>query len=202
MIAAESIPSVTEHASEGISQAAPVLFHIGMIPFTSSMLVSWLITLLIIFLVRSALGKIELVPKGMQNFLEYLIESLYDTLAGIMGEHLARRTFWFFASIFLFILLSNWLGLVPLMGNITVIPEHGDQAVGLFRAVNSDLNMPFAMATLFGVLWIYWSITEIGIKGIFAHIFGVKGGLAGILKWALMPLFFFSGINRSGFHCI
>jgi F-type H+-transporting ATPase subunit a len=180
-------------AAHGLSQNAPVLFHLFGIPVSNSMLVSWIVTLVIIFMVRAAAGKIAVVPAGMQNFFEFMIESLYDTLEGIMGAHLTRKTFWFFASIFLFILFANWLSLVPLIGNLTVKSADG-HTVGLFRAVNSDLNMPLAMATLYGILWLIWSLQEIGPIGMFQHIFGVKGGLEGALKWCLLPIFFAVGL--------
>lgn len=182
-----------EHATHGLSQAAPVLFHIGPVPISNSMLVSWIVTGVIILMVRIAAGKVAAVPHGMQNFFEFMIESLYDTLEGIMGHHLVKKTFWFFASVFMFILFSNWLSLVPLIGNLTVKSVDGEQ-VGLFRAVNSDLNMPLAMATLYGLLWLYWSFTEIGPVGFFKHIFGAKGGLEGALKYSLMPIFFAVGL--------
>ncbi len=187
-----------EHAVHGLTQQAPVLLHLGPIPVSNSMLVSWVVTIVIVFMVRTAAGKVSLVPKGMQNFFEFMIESLYETLEGIMGSHLTRKTFWFFASVFLFILFSNWLSLVPLIGNLTVIPagETSSEAhpVGLFRAVNSDLNMPLAMATLYGILWLYWALREIGPLGMLQHIFGVKGGFEGALKWALFPIFFAVGL--------
>ena len=51
------------------------------------------------------------VPAGAQNFWEWLVEGLYNFLEGIIGPHLVKRTFWFFATIFIFILFSNWVGL-------------------------------------------------------------------------------------------
>ncbi len=188
-----SAESHIEHATHGLTQQAPVLFYLGPIPISNSMLVSWMVTFVIIFMIRSATGKISLVPRGMQNFFEFMIETLYETLEGIMGHHLTKKTFWFFASIFLFILFSNWLSLVPFVGNLTIKSVDGE-TVGLLRAVNSDLNMPLALATIYGILWLYWSITEVGPIGMLQHIFGVKGGLSGALKWSLMPLFFAVGL--------
>jgi F-type H+-transporting ATPase subunit a len=129
-----------------------------------------------------------LVPGGWQNFFEFMVESLYEMLDGILGHHLVKRTFWFFATIFIYILTANWLGLFPFFGNITY------NGVPLLRAANSDLNMPLAIATVYLVLWLYWSLTEVGPLGMLNHIFGPKGGLEGALKWGLMPLFFLVGI--------
>ncbi|MFZ4695352.1 MAG: F0F1 ATP synthase subunit A [Verrucomicrobiia bacterium] len=183
---------MTEGA-HGLTEYAPVLFQFGPVPVTNAMVVSWVVTLVIIFMVRAAAGKVALVPRGMQNFFEFIIETLYETLEGIMGAHLTRRTFWFFASVFLFILFSNWAGLIPLVGNITVESADGHR-VGFLRAVNSDLNMPLALATLYGILWLYWSLREIGPLGMLKELFGVKGGLEGVLKWFLVPVFFAVGL--------
>jgi F-type H+-transporting ATPase subunit a len=185
----------TEQASHGLSQYAPTLFYLfGKIPVTNAMLVAWIVTILIVLMARAATGKIQLVPRGMQNFLEFLIEGLYDMLEAILGKHLVRKTFWFFASAFLFILFSNWFGLLPLIGNITVIPAGETQPVGLFRAANSDLNMPLALATLYGLLWLYWSITEIGVVGSLKHIFGAPKGNDGIMKIIIPFIFFVVGL--------
>ncbi len=191
---AEHAAEHASHAAEGLTLHAPVLFHVGSIPVSNSILVSWIVTLVIIFMVRAAAGKVQLVPAGIQNFFEFMIETLYETLEGIMGAHLTRKTFWFFASVFLFILFANWLSLVPLIGNLTVVPEGGGQPVGMLRAVNSDLSMPLAIASLYGILWLYWSMTEVGPIGFLKHIFGVKGGVEGALKWALVPIFFAVGL--------
>ncbi len=58
------------------------------------------------------------VPSGAQNLLEWLVEALYNLLESVIGAHLVKRTFWFFATIFIFILAANWIGLVPGVGTI------------------------------------------------------------------------------------
>ena len=58
------------------------------------------------------------VPTGAQNFAEWLIESLYGFLEDIIGPHLVKRTFWLFATIFIFILAANWLSLFPGIGSM------------------------------------------------------------------------------------
>jgi len=82
-----------------------------------------------------------------------------------------------------------------LVGNLTVIPaselhQAGAHPVGLFRAANSDLNMPLALATMYGLMWIYWSISEIGVGGSIKHVFGAPAGSEGVMK-VLLPLIFF-----------
>jgi hypothetical protein len=57
------------------------------------------------------------VPDGAQNFWEFLVESLYDFLEEIVGADLIKKTFWFFATIFIFIFFTNWFGLLPGRGH-------------------------------------------------------------------------------------
>jgi F0F1-type ATP synthase membrane subunit a len=87
-------------------------------PITNSMLVSWVVALGLIIFAQLATRKMQPVPVGKQNFVEWIVEGLYNFLAGIIGPHLTNVTFWFFASIFVFILSANWVGLIPGVGTI------------------------------------------------------------------------------------
>lgn len=171
---------------------AELIGKLGDFPITNGMLVSWIVTGLLVLAAWAATRRLSLIPSGFQNFFEFVIESLYDMLEGILGSHLVKRTFWFFSTIFIFILTANWLGLFPIFGNITL--DVNGHPVPIFRAANSDLNLPLAMATVYFALWLYWSLTEVGPVGMVKHIFGVKGGLEGALKWCLFPIFFFVGL--------
>jgi hypothetical protein len=89
------------------------------------------------------------VPTGVQNFWEWLVESLYQFLEGIIGPELVRRSFWFFATIFIFIVFSNWAGLFPGVGSIGwghPTPRGFELDQPFFRGANADLNLTLAMA--------------------------------------------------------
>src|SRR3982751_1982143 len=83
------------------------------VPVTNSMVVTWIVAVALIVFARAATRDMKSVPGGAQNFLEWLVESLYSFLEGIIGPHLVKRTFWFFATIFIFILSATWFGLIP-----------------------------------------------------------------------------------------
>jgi len=180
-------------AEHSIPVSGEVLGHLGPILVTNAMFVSWIVTGLIVLGVVLATRRMTLVPAGWQNFAEFVIESLYDTLEGILGNHLVKRSFWFFASIFLYVLTANWLGLFPFFGNITFEGAEG-HPIPLFRSANADLNMPLAIATLYFFVWLYLALTEVGPLGMAKELFGVKGGLTGALKYCLMPIFFLVGV--------
>jgi len=165
-------------------------------PITNSMVVSWVVALGLIVFARVATRDMKQVPEGAQNLLEWLVSGLYGLLEGLLGRHLVKRTFWFFATIFIFILTANWFGLVPGVGTIgwghrTADGFKIDQP--LLRGANADLNLTLAMAVVFFALWIYWALREVGIKGVVHELFGAKGETAGFMKVLMVVVFFAAG---------
>lgn len=181
---------------EGISPKAEEVFRIGAFPVTNSMLVTWIVAVLIIVFAQFATRNIKDVPEGAQNFWEWLVESLYDFIGGIVGTDLARSTFWFFSTIFIFILFVNWFGLLPGVGTIGwgVDSPHGFEITKpLLRGGNADLNMTSAMAIIFMVCWLFWALRSNGIWGFAMHIFGPKGQNEGFIKYMMIVVFFCVG---------
>ncbi len=161
------------------------------------MIMVWIGVGLIVLFCRAATKQMSLVPVGLQNLAEWLVESLYDFLEGLLGAHLVKRTFWFFGSIFFFILTINYLGLIPGVG--TVGRYVADTAghlhfIPYLRGGNADLNMTAAMSIIFAILWFYWAITENGFKGFAAHIFAPKGNFSGFMLIMMIPVFLFVGV--------
>jgi F-type H+-transporting ATPase subunit a len=165
-------------------------------PITNSMVVSWVVALGLIAFARFATRNMKQVPDGAQNFVEWLVAGLYGLLEGIIGRHLVARTFWFFATLFIFILASNWFGLIPGVGTVGWGHQgahgfHVDQP--LLRGANADLNLTLAMAMVFFALWIYWAFREVGLRGVLHELFGAKGETAGFMKVLMVVVFFAAG---------
>src|SRR5467141_2204748 len=172
------------------------LVHIGKFAITNSMLVTWVVAAGIIVFAQLATRKIKPIPSGVQNFWEWLVESLYNFLESIIGRDLVKKTFWFFATIFIFILFVNWFGLIPGVGTIGWGHEiNGDFHVDrpLFRGGNADLNMTTAMAIVFFALWLVWAIQANGIGGFIKHLFAPKGETSGAIKILMIVIFFLVG---------
>ncbi len=196
MQAAEVSGAAAEPEEHGLPQKAVEIGRPFHFPITNSMVVSWIAALGLIIFARSATRHMEQVPKGAQNFWEWLVESLYGFLEGIIGEKLVRRTFWYFATIFIFILFANWVGLIPGVGTIGWghQTDHGfkiDQP--LFRGANADLNLTLAMALVFFACWIVWAMRETGPVGFLKELFAPKGESAGFLKVLMVVVFFAAG---------
>src|SRR3954454_10313699 len=168
-------PVAEEH--HGVSLKATEIFRAGPFAGTNSMLVTWIVAAGIIIFAQFATRNIKAVPDGKQNFWEWLVESLHDFLESVIGYDLVRKTFWFFATLFIFILFVNWFGLIPGVG--TIGWGHHDAAANTFeverpllRGGNADLNMTTAMAMVFFALWIIWAVQAQGVGGVIKHIFG------------------------------
>jgi F-type H+-transporting ATPase subunit a len=180
----------------GLSQKAVEIARPFGFPITNSMIVTWIVALGLIVFARRSTRQMASVPGGAQNLLEWLVEGLYTLLESIIGAHLVRRTFWFFATLFIFILACNWAGLLPGVGTIGWghQTDHGftiDQP--LFRGANADLNLTLAMALVYFALWIVWALQEVGIGGVAHELFGPKGESTGVMKVLMVIVFFAAG---------
>ncbi len=197
--AAEQIKQAStapQDEEEGLSQKATEIARPLGFPITNSMLVSWIVAVGLIVFAQVATRHMKPVPQGVQNFWEWLVEGLYTFLEGIIGSHLVERTFWFFATVFIFILSANWLGLIPGVGTIGWGHQgaHGfkiDQP--LFRGANADVNLTLAMALVFFACWIIWAIREDGAVGFLKELFAPKGEADGLMKVVMVVVFFASG---------
>ena len=186
--------------AEGVSIKAEALTDsVGWL--TNSIVVTVIVTCIILFFARRATANMKLVPDaGGQNIFEALVEGLYEMLEGIVGKHMITRTFSLLATIFIFILASNWFGLLPGVGTIGFgkitgpLRSIGELDHPLLRPVNADLNMTLGMAAVFMVCWVYWTLTETGPVQFLKHTFLPKGGVTGVLKWIMVPIFMFVGV--------
>jgi F-type H+-transporting ATPase subunit a len=187
---------VPESEDHGLSPKAVEIARPFGFPITNSMVVSWVVAVGLIVFAQLATRSMQQVPKGAQNFLEFLVDGLYKFLAGIIGPHLTERTFWFFATIFIFILSANWIGLIPGVGSVGWGHQTAHGFVirePLLRGANADVNMTLAMALVFFAGWIVWAFREVGVKGFFKELFAPKGESTGVLKVLMVVVFFAAG---------
>lgn len=193
--------AAAEHApaaggEERLPSAAVDLWRIGPFTVTNSMVVTWVTAIVLIVFAQVATRQIRPVPSGAQNFWEWLVESLHNFLEDIIGHDLVMKTFWFFASIFIFILFTNWMGLIPGVGTVGWgVQEGGHFHVErpLLRGGNADLNMTLAMSMVFFACWIVWALQSNGPIGFLKHLFAPKGDATGPLKVLMIIVFFAVG---------
>jgi F-type H+-transporting ATPase subunit a len=168
--------------------------------FTNSMLVTIIVTILVVVWARRSTRKMTLIPSGIQNTFEAVVETLYLTFEGVVGKHMIPKVFPLLATLFIFILTANWFGLIPGVGSIGFGEPSGIPLVlkevtqPLLRPSNADLNMTLGMALYFMGWWTVWTVQEVGVIGFLKENFAPKGGVTGALWFVLLPLFLFVGV--------
>jgi len=147
--------------------ASETIAHIGSFEIRNTMIMAWLAMLVLIAIALAARGTgYKLIPGRFQALIELVIESLYDFFQGIFQNHtMTKRFFPLVATMFLFILVANWMGILPGVGTITVMGEHnGHQiAMPLFRSMNADVNMTLTFAMVAVLAAQIVGITTLGI---------------------------------------
>ena len=141
-----------------ISIAPEPVLSLGSIVITNSFLTTLVITcLFFIFAYIFNSKKLVKLPKGrsLQNVMEVIAEIAENFYATIIGKKEARYCFAFLSTLFIFIMISSWFGLLPGVGSIginTIL--HGEKEfIPIFRAPTADLNTTIALAIM-GVVFI------------------------------------------------
>jgi F-type H+-transporting ATPase subunit a len=153
-----------EIQTESTLFAEPIL-HVGNFTITNSLIMSWVtVAILVTFFIlagKKAKNSKKKAPTGIQNFFEIILEQALSMADSVTGDR--KKTLKFLPivlALFLFILVSNWMGLLPGVGTIGFVETgiHGKVFIPFFRGATADLNTTLAIA-LFSV--------------VMSHIFGV-----------------------------
>ncbi|MGN6369813.1 MAG: F0F1 ATP synthase subunit A [Phycisphaerae bacterium] len=195
-IGAGTAPTSIQEIEHELSQSAVEIARPFGFPITNSMVVTWIVAVGLIAFSQFATRRMQDIPTGAQNFWEWLVEGVYKFLESIIGKHLVDRTFWYFASTFIFILCANWIGLIPGVGTVGWGHKtaHGFAiSEPLFRGANADLNLTLAMALVFFVAWVVWALREVGVGGFLRELFAPKGDNQGFMKLLMIVVFFAAG---------
>ncbi len=164
---------IMEHA---IVLPPKVLGYWGILPVTNTLLTSWIVMAILILISLLATWRIRLVPVGLQNLFELIIETGYTTVEDLAGNKKAKVFFPIVMTFFLYIFFGNLLGLFP--GFATITFNHQP----LLRSINSDLNMTLGLALVSAVLTHAFAIYYLGV-------------IDYLKKWfTLNPIFLFVGI--------
>lgn len=165
-----------------LSSYLPVPFDISLdfLHLSNTLLTSWLVMALIISMCFLATRRMSLVPSGVQNLLEVAIESLLNLVQSVAGEERGKKFFPVVATIFLYVLVSNWLGLLPGFGTIGIkelhsVEGHPEEAlVPIFRSPSTDLNMTLSLALISVTLTQIYGAQALGIREYFSRFINIQ----------------------------
>jgi F-type H+-transporting ATPase subunit a len=176
-----------------ISIPAEPVFELFGFRITNTLLATWLTMLLLIVGSWAITRKMRMVPRRWQSALETVVQSLLGLVEGAAGRKWARRFLPIVATIFLFLLVSNWLGLTPLFGGWGVLHESHEEGKGnpvqwnasesfgllvradsgdgeghyilapMFRSAATDMNTTIALALISVALTQYFGLKALGV---------------------------------------
>jgi F-type H+-transporting ATPase subunit a len=194
-----------------VSVKGEELFSLAGFSFTNSVLVTLLADIFVVVVAFAATRNMQIVPRGLQNFMEWVVESLYNLFANINHEY-APKAFSVLATIFLFVIVCNWMGILPGFGSIgychevaagahgaTAVEEateepkskywlcpkpsegHEIELVPYFRAPSADLNFTLAITVWAVVMIEYFGFSALGFGGYLGKFFNFKEGPMGFM---------------------
>lgn len=160
-----------------------VLFELGPIGITNSMLYGWMCIVFITIVLVIVAQKMTIKPKGgFIQLIEVFAEFIRGTVEGAFNnKKKAKKYLPYFLTMFLLILFVNWLGLMPFTRDAIVLGENTQ----VLRAVTASFNATLAIAAITMVFVYVSSVRELGLGGFFGHFF------AGSIK---NPLYLIIGI--------
>lgn len=172
--------------------AAETVFHIGSFPITNTLLMSWVVISTLTILAILGTRKLSLVPGRLQGLLEIAIEAADKMIKDVAGDR-ARIFLPLLTTFFLFILVSNWMGLLP---GLTAVGfwemEEGHKIfVPLLRSGNSDLNVTLALGLISVAATQFFGLRYQGLRGYFKHYFHnpLSGGIVFVIAGLVIGVF-------------
>jgi len=160
-----------------------VIFYIRSFPVTNTLLCTWISILILVVFFFFATRRRALVPSGIQNVAEYLIEYLLGLVEGVSGKEKGRRFFPLVATLFIFIITCNLLDVIPGVDTVGTLNTAAVQAAHItskpvlgfllfgdlsnllvpwIRPATTDLNLNFAMALTVVVTCQVFGFTTLG----------------------------------------
>lgn len=147
---------------------------------TNSILTTWLAMGLLILAGFLLTRRLQIIPGNAQSIIEIVIESLYDLFASITQEKV-KKFFPLLATLFIFIITANWIGLLPGVGSIGI--KEDTQLIPLLRPPSADLNTTIALAAISILTIQFYGFKDLGFKAQLSKYINFKN-----------PLYFFVGI--------
>jgi len=156
--------STHEISHEATLYAEPV-YHVGSFPITNALLTSWIAVFIIIVISIILRTKLREIPRKFQNFFEIILDGALSLCDQVTGDRkITLKVFPLAFSIFFFVLINNWLGILP-FGGFGLVETHGGESVFIpfIRSGTADINTTLALAVLSVIGANVFGIISIGL---------------------------------------
>ena len=162
-IAQVAVPVSTEIKHENTLYAEPITVWHGF-PITNSLITSWVAVIVIVALSVAVRLKMKKVPSKIQHFFEYVLEGGLDLADQITGNRkTTEKVFPVSISIFFFVIINNWLGILPFGGfGVVQTGVDGSAFVPFLRSGTADINTTLMLALVSVVASNIFGVVVIG----------------------------------------
>ena len=189
-------PSFFQVPKPNVELPAEPVLHIGHFAVTNTLIASWFTMIVLIVLALTLTRKMQLIPGKRQAMAEAIVEGLLNFVESVAGKKHARRLFTGVATIFLYVISNAYLALLPFFGSIGIF-EHDGKFAPLFRAANTDVNVPLSIAIMSFIFVETWGMSALGVTHYLSEFInvrqmgqGFKELLSGQVKTAVMNIVF------------
>ena len=167
---------VNTEVSHEVTLYAEPIAHVGNFTITNSLFTTWLVVFVVLIISLAIKLKAKLVPRGFQNFFEFIIEGAMDLADQVTGDKkITARVFPLAFTIFLFVLISNWMGILPLGGfGLIEVGEHGKAFIPFIRSGTADINTTLALGLVAVIGSNVFGIVSIGLWKMFNKYVNIK----------------------------
>lgn len=187
--------------AEGGHERAASLSDTLHLPITNSILTSWVVTIGIIIGIRWLVGTPKTIPGRGQSIVETALEALKDLYGPIVGKKVMPVAYPLLVTLFVFIVLHNWSGLLPFVGTMgwghTDAAGHFHLVLPLIRPHTSELNGTIALAIVSFGAWIILVMKYAGPGVLIKDLFGNKADkkeLSAGVYWSISLVFLVVGV--------
>ncbi len=166
----------SSEVSHEVTLYAEPIAHDGHFTITNSLFTTWIVVFVVLIISLAIKLKSKLIPRGFQNFFEFIIEGAMNLADQVTGDKkITARVFPLAFTIFLFVLISNWMGILPLGGfGLIEVGEHGKAFIPFIRSGTADINTTLALGLVAVIGSNVFGIVSIGLWKMFNKYVNIK----------------------------
>jgi len=176
-------PSILNIPKPHVALPAEPVLHVGHFSITNTLIASWFTILVLVVVSIFLTRKMKLIPGKRQGLAEVVVEGLLNFVEGIAGKKHARMLLPGVATIFIYVISNAYLALLPFFGTIGIHGhggEHGGEFAAIFRAANTDVNVPLSIALMSFFFVESWGMRAIGVSHYLGEFINVRQFLQGL----------------------
>jgi F-type H+-transporting ATPase subunit a len=183
------VPSFMAVPKPQVELPSEGVFNVAGFPITNTLIASWLTVIVLVIVFYVCTRKMKLIPGRLQNLAEMAVETLLNFVESAAGKKHARLLFPVVATIFIYVITNAYLALLPFFGTI-VVAGHEGTAVPLFRAANTDINVPLSIAVMSFIFVEFWGMKSLGAfryLGEFFNVGQIGRGIKELFRGKIRP---------------